>query len=360
MDSEFRNIELNKIRYSIVWEDYQSLYQGLEIKASDELLIITSAGCNVLNALLKSPKKIIAIDINPYQNKLLRFKLQLYKHSDFETMSVLLGIDKTTSCIDAFNRVKEFFTDEECKAWERYFIENPDGLLTNGHLEKYIHRFYSTLNENEQEYIDKLFQSTNLNDHHKIFNDLITTTSFENKFKEYFSDEQLSKGRDPKLFKYADENGGNAFYQRLCNYVQKRLLKDNFYMYFFFYGLKNIDPNILPPCYRAENFESIKINLDNIEIQTADVIDYIEDNISQKINKTSLSNIFEYTSTEEFEETIQKIKSKSSIETILFWNLLHEQSIIPPSKHLINTNKSEAISQSESCFYFKNVRVLNL
>lgn len=360
MDSEFRNIELNKIRYSIVWEDYNSLYQGLEIQPNDELLIITSAGCNVLNALLKLPKKITAIDINPHQNKLLRFKLQLYKLSNFKTLSVLLGIDKSITCIDALNDIQDMFTEDVFEAWKNFFIENPDGLLSSGHLEKYIHHFYSTLDNIEQAYIDKLFVITDLDEQQILFNELLSNTSFDIKFKNYFSDEQLSKGRDPKLFKYADENGGNAFFQRLCSYVQKRLLKDNFYMYFFFYGLKNINANILPPCYLADNFDLIKANLNKIEIQTADVIEYIEKNENNNIKKTSLSNIFEYTSTEEFEISIQNIIKKSSIKTILFWNLLHEQSKLPPSKNLINNIKSEAISQTESCFYFKNVRVLEL
>ena len=95
MKSEFKKIELDRIRYSIVWEDYNSMYNALDITNEDTLLIISSAGCNVLNALLKNPFKILAVDINPFQNKLLRLKINLIKYSDYDTYSKILGLKKS-------------------------------------------------------------------------------------------------------------------------------------------------------------------------------------------------------------------------------------------------------------------------
>ncbi len=359
MKSEFHQIELNRIRYSIVWEDYQSFYAGLDIHRDDELLIITSAGCNVLNAVLKLPKRITAIDINPYQNKLLDFKIQLYKYSDYDTLATLLGIRKNKTCLEAFENVKDLFVKEDYLAWKEFFGKHPDGLLSSGQLEKYITSFYPSLNEAEQVQIRKLFNANNLKEQSLIFTELINNTTFEVKFKKHFDDEQLSKGRDPRLFKYADENGGVAFYNRFVNYTKKELLKNNFYLNFFFFGITGIDESILPPCYRLENFHIIKNNCDLIEMHTSDVVEYIELDEAKSITKTSLSNIFEYTSTGDFEQAIASIKHHTQINTLLFWNLLHEQGISKPSIYYINSQKSEQISQKESCFYFKNVRVLN-
>jgi S-adenosylmethionine-diacylglycerol 3-amino-3-carboxypropyl transferase len=360
MNSEFHKIELDRIRYSIVWEDYISLYNGLNIEEDDELLIITSAGCSVLNACLKFPERIVAVDINPHQNKLLEFKLQLYKYSNYDTLATLLGLKKGTNILEAFEPVKEFFCKEEYESWKTFFSNHPEGMLSAGQLENYIHQFYKNLDGLEQEQIKDLFQCETVELQVEKFNNLKNYTSFEQKFKMHFSDTQLSKGRDPKLFKYADEDGGLAFYNRLENYVHKALLKDNFYIHFFFFGLENIKEQILPPCYRKENFHIIKNNTNLIEIRTIDLFEYIENNTDLSFNKASLSNIFEYTSTGDFEQCIATIKANTNINKLLFWNLLHEQGISKPSNNYIIKPISEKLTKEESCFYFKNVRLLKI
>lgn len=359
MNSEFHKVDLNRIRYSIVWEDYQSLYDGLCINNIDEVLIITSAGCNALNALLKKPKQIHAVDINPYQNKLLEFKLKIYKHSNYETLSVLLGLNRERSCIDAFKKVSKYFNKEDEEAWCTFFTQNTEGLLCSGQLERYIHGFYKNLENKEQEIVDTIFNSETIDEQVEKFNYLIENTGFEQKFKLHFDDEHLSKGRDPRLFKYAKENGGSAFYKRLVKHVHNSILKNNFYMYFFFYGLNGMNENILPPCYKKENFQYIKEHTESIKMHTLDVIDFIEQSDVYTISKASLSNIFEYTSTDEFENAIKIIQQKSKLHTIIFWNLLHEQGNTEYALKYVNKELSEKISNKESCFYFKNLRVLN-
>lgn len=360
MNSEFHNIELDRIRYSIVWEDYQSLYEGLTISSDDALMIITSAGCNVLNALLQNPTHIYAVDINAYQNKLLDFKLNLYKNSNYEIFSILLGLDENSNCLEALHSIKDYFEEKEYEDWKEFFTKHPQGLLCSGQLEKYIHSFLHQLDDKEQELLANVSDSKNIKEQIDKFNKLISDTKFELKFKVHFNNENLSKGRDPKLFKYADEKGDSAFYNRLYNYAQHHLLKHSFYMQFFFYGLKGIKNELLPPCYRKENFDAIKKNSHKISLHTDDAIDFLTLNSSLGITKASLSNIFEYTSTEEFEASIEELKNKSSIKSIVFWNLLHEQAISLPSYHYLDIEKSNKITHNESCFYFKNVRALTI
>lgn len=360
MNSEFHKIELDRIRYSIVWEDYQSLYEGINITSDDALLIITSAGCNVLNALLKNPKHIYAVDLNAYQNKLLSFKLNVFRNSNYEILSTLLGIQNNTTCLEALELCKEILDEKEYADWKDFFTKHPKGLLCSGQLEQYIHSFFYQLDAQEQELLARVFDSKNISEQIENFNKLVRESKFESKFKVHFNNENLSKGRDPKLFKYADEKGDSAFYNRLYNYAQHHLLQDSFYMRFFFYGLNGMKNELLPPCYRIENFEAIKNNLHKVSLHTDDAVDFIKSNNNNGINKASLSNIFEYTSVEDFELSVKELKENSSVQSILFWNLLHEQALSLPSYHYLDVKKSHEITHTESCFYFKNVRVLNL
>lgn len=91
----------NEYIYAFNWEDPTVDRQLLNIKSSDVILTITSAGDNILDYLMESPKRIHAVDLNPNQNHLLELKVaaftslphadiwQLFgegRHSDFRTL----------------------------------------------------------------------------------------------------------------------------------------------------------------------------------------------------------------------------------------------------------------------------------
>ena len=65
------------VYYNQVWEDPEVDGLGLQIGKNDRLLMVTSAGCNVLNLLLREPRSIVAIDSNLHQQRLFAHKLKL-------------------------------------------------------------------------------------------------------------------------------------------------------------------------------------------------------------------------------------------------------------------------------------------
>lgn len=72
--------------YNTCWEDPAVDLQALDIRPSDRMLVITSAGCNVLDYALEGPACIHAVDANPRQTALLELKLAgiaALEHADF-------------------------------------------------------------------------------------------------------------------------------------------------------------------------------------------------------------------------------------------------------------------------------------
>jgi S-adenosylmethionine-diacylglycerol 3-amino-3-carboxypropyl transferase len=72
--------------YNTCWEDPAVDRLALELRQDDTLLVITSAGCNVLDYALTGPRRIHAVDANPRQNALLELKLagiRRLDHGDF-------------------------------------------------------------------------------------------------------------------------------------------------------------------------------------------------------------------------------------------------------------------------------------
>lgn len=358
MKTEFEKLDLNVIRYSLVWEGATTLYNGLNIRKSDHLLMITSAGCNVLNVLLKKPTTLTAIDLNPEQNRLLLLKKHIIENHDHEVFSALMGFCGKDAVQEAWREISATLDPLLREHWDVFFLNNPDGILPSGKLESYIHRFYPGLPEEFQQKIKKLISFTSLKDQQGFFLKELDKTEFEERFIEYFDQQNLSKGRDPKLFKYVKASGGQIFYTRLKQFIGKQLLKDDFYFRFFMFGPQNLPEAILPPCYRKENFGTLKAQLSTLHIVTGEAIEYLLSREGENINKAGLSNIFEYVDEEQFAEVCQNLFSlRKKPLRMIFWNLLQSQG----DKHCTEFQlgqMSQQLSTDEACFYFKNVIVM--
>ena len=87
----FRFVHGNNLVYNTCWEDPRLDRQALELKPTDSLLVITSAGCNAIDYALCNPKEVHAVDMNPRQNALLQLKLSAAKNLDYEDYFQMFG-----------------------------------------------------------------------------------------------------------------------------------------------------------------------------------------------------------------------------------------------------------------------------
>jgi len=72
-----------KIIFGMTWEDYSVDREALKFCSNDRVVTITSGGCNVLNTALENPKEIITVDRNPFQNNLLRDKIDSIRNMPY-------------------------------------------------------------------------------------------------------------------------------------------------------------------------------------------------------------------------------------------------------------------------------------
>ena len=82
----FNAVYSRALVYNTCWEDPAVDRRALQLGPDDEMLVITSAGCNVLDYALQGPRAIHAVDANPRQTALLELKLaglRRLEHGDF-------------------------------------------------------------------------------------------------------------------------------------------------------------------------------------------------------------------------------------------------------------------------------------
>jgi S-adenosylmethionine-diacylglycerol 3-amino-3-carboxypropyl transferase len=87
----FKFVHGNNLVYNTCWEDPRLDRVALNIGPSDNILVITSAGCNALDYALCSPGHVYAVDMNPRQNALLDLKIAGIRALEFEDFFRLFG-----------------------------------------------------------------------------------------------------------------------------------------------------------------------------------------------------------------------------------------------------------------------------
>ena len=87
----FNSIYSRALVYNTCWEDPAVDRQALALNARDNVLVITSAGCNALDYALTAPNRIDAVDANPRQTALLELKIAGIRHLAFDDYFALFG-----------------------------------------------------------------------------------------------------------------------------------------------------------------------------------------------------------------------------------------------------------------------------
>lgn len=94
----FNQVYGHNLIYNTSWEDPRLDRVALDLGPEDTLLRITSAGCNVLDYALLSPKHIYAVDMNYRQNALLELKLAGVRELEFGAFFAMFG----RGCLDNY------------------------------------------------------------------------------------------------------------------------------------------------------------------------------------------------------------------------------------------------------------------
>ena len=87
----FNAVHRNNLVYNTCWEDPRLDREALRIGRDDEILVITSAGCNALDYALCSPRHVHAVDMNPRQNALLDLKKAGIRGLEFDDFFRMFG-----------------------------------------------------------------------------------------------------------------------------------------------------------------------------------------------------------------------------------------------------------------------------
>jgi S-adenosylmethionine-diacylglycerol 3-amino-3-carboxypropyl transferase len=125
----FALIHGNRLIYNTCWEDPAIDRQLLGLGPDSAVVVITSAGCNVLDYLLDDPASIHAVDMNYRQNALLALKLALIRHGAFDALFRLFGQGSSPAYLEIYAAVRSWLPDWARGYWDdKIACFNPGGV----------------------------------------------------------------------------------------------------------------------------------------------------------------------------------------------------------------------------------------
>ncbi len=338
------------VRYANCWEDTENLIKSLD--ENKKILSICSAGDNTLGMLTKNPKSIIAFDINETQLNLLRLKISAFKNLSYEEILILLGINKGNS-FEIFKRLEK---NLDIRTYE-YFYNNKKmfkkGIINSGKFEHYFQLFrrfiiplFTTKNK-----IYKLVTFNNIENQKKYYEEKINNKRLNKLFNFFFGFKVMGKyGRDKSFYDYVPEKEKSAkeIKSRFDTGISTILNKTNPYITYVL--LNRFTTDSLPFYLRKENYETIKNNIDKIQIIKGSLLD-----IEDKFDYFNLSDIFEYMSNEDFEKNLKHLEKISNKEAkILYYNMQCKK-YIKNSCFILNEKLSNKLKKENKSYFYRDV-----
>ncbi len=126
-DLLFSRIHGGNLIYNACWEDPRIDRQLMRLGPEDKIVMITSAGCNLLDYLLDSPAEIHSVDMNPRQNALLELKMLMIRHGNFDDLFKMFGEGCHPKIKPLYKSLCSELSPGARKFWDQriYFFTNP-------------------------------------------------------------------------------------------------------------------------------------------------------------------------------------------------------------------------------------------
>ncbi len=117
----FNMVHGNNLVYNTCWEDPRLDRVALQMGAQDEVVVITSAGCNALDYVLTGPRCVHAVDMNPRQNALLELKIAGIRHLEFDDFFAMFGQGRLPNARSIYeSRLRDALSDWSRAYWDRW------------------------------------------------------------------------------------------------------------------------------------------------------------------------------------------------------------------------------------------------
>ncbi|MDR2345878.1 MAG: BtaA family protein [Planctomycetaceae bacterium] len=330
----FRIVHGNNLVYNTCWEDPHIDKQVLNLTPQDNLLVITSAGCNTLSYVLTGLNRIYAVDMNPRQNALLELKISAIRNLDYETFFQMFGNGRLSGVRGIyFSKLRNGLSKWSQKYWDKrikkYFDSKRKSFYfcgTTGTFARFIN-FYIDRTKDLRSCVHDILSSKSIEEQREIWFGKLRDKLWSKLIKFVMNrDTTLSMLGVPlaqrKQIETQYDGGVVKFVQDCLDTVFGELpIQDNYF--WRVYATGSYTPSCCPEYLEYENFNKLKSGLiDKIEIHTNTVEGFLRSNPDIKISRFVLLDHMDWLSYHLYDALVKEwemIISHATPQTRILW-----------------------------------------
>lgn len=291
--ASFDLIHRHRLVYNTCWEDPRLDREALALGPDDAMLVITSAGCNVLDYALDAPARIHAVDLNPRQTALLELKLAGIRGLDHHDFFQLFGLGRHHAWRDIYHtRLREQLSPWAARYWDlhgrvlsgashrgTFYFHGTTGLLAWA-IKGYLDRIIGVRDD-----VQALLQATSVDAQRDIYDRRLRRRLFQPLLKWIL-------GRDSTLALVAVPRPQREHLERdyprgIADFIVERVedvftrlpLADNYFWRVYLQG--HYEPACCPEYLKPAPFARLKAGLvDRISTHTSSVEQFLRHHTS--------------------------------------------------------------------------------
>lgn len=342
------------LRYAQCWEDADVLVDALDVQPHHTCVSIASAGENALSLLTRSPRRVLAIDLNPAQLAAVELRVAAFRTLTHPELLELIGSRLSDRRPALYGRCRGLLGIEARAFWDRRPDAIAAGIGSAGKFERYFGTFRRRVLPlvHGRSSVRKLLTPKNRDERLRFFNECWNSLGWRMLFRVFFSERLLGfLGRDPSFFRYAEESVANHLLTRVRHAFVELDPSANPYLTWIFTGVHG---PALPHALRAEHFEAIRANLDRFEICRSS-LEALDVERTGWVDRWNLSDIFEYMSENNARALFGRIADCSPAGgRMAYWNMIVPRrgaELLPDRVRARHEDSARLFAQDKAFFY---------
>jgi S-adenosylmethionine-diacylglycerol 3-amino-3-carboxypropyl transferase len=302
----FNFVHGNNLVYNTCWEDPRLDRVALKLGPTDNVMVITSAGCNALDYALDAPNHVYAVDMNFRQNALLELKIAAIKGLDYDQFFQMFGKGRVDGFRELYReKLRPILSRPAQGYWDRHlnFFSAKRSFYFRGSSGSVAHfcKVYIDKVAKIRSELNALLACKTVEEQRVIYDRSIRKAFWSGFMKKVLgSDATLSLLGVPRQQREQVEqtyNGGISEFMEDCvETVFARLpIHDNYFWRVYLTG--EYTPECCPEYLKPENFQRLKGGLvDRISTHTMSVEAFLRQT-DQKISRFILLDHMDWLST---------------------------------------------------------------
>lgn len=324
------------IVFNMSWEDPEMDRRAFGLTSEDSVISITSAGCNPLNFLCQSPKKLISVDGNPAQNAVLELKLAAIRELDYETFFDIFAA-RNPGVVSPLYRstLRRHISKPAARFWDKNLWMLSRGIYNYGRMGlacRLIRFLLPTLGLSRAK-VDQFFELRSLEEQRewyykyaapRLWGPLIHRLCRSQLF-------MYLCGVHPHQFRLVhDQHDIYEFVKERIEYVLTQVpVYDNYFMSVTVTG--RFRGKRVPPYLLEENFQTLRNNLDRVQVVYGWLGPFLDTLPPGSISRFNLLDIFDWMPPPVLEGTWKSVLRAATPNAMMIFRSGPYQLDLPPS-----------------------------